>query len=238
MSRIRTIKPEFFSSADIVALTPLSRLFYIALWCESDRDGRFVWNVKTLKLRYFPADDCDIQEMADELINACLIQIYHVDGKEYGEIPSFTRHQVINNRESESVLPPRVKDASVTRESGGLGEGRKEGRERKGKELASCDSSFADFWKSYPNKTGKGAAETAWKKIKAPADTLVLIFAALAKQKNSDQWRKDGGQFIPNPATYLNQRRWEDGDSESAKPDMTAEEKTNAFMRRFSGLSA
>ena len=237
MSRIRTIKPEFFSSSDIVSLTPLSRLFYISLWCESDRNGRLVWNTKTLKLRYFPADDCDIELMADELIKAGLIVIYQIDGKQYAEIPSFTRHQVINNRESESVLPSRVKDASITRKSGDQGEG-KEGREGKGKEGASNDLHFADFWKAYPNKTGKGAAETAWKKIKAPADTLALILAALAKQKTSDQWRKDGGQYIPNPATYLNQRRWEDGDSGYANPEMTPEEKTAAFMRRVSGVES
>lgn len=133
MSRIRTIKPEFFTSADIIELTPLSRLFYVSLWCESDRDGRLNWNTKTLKFRYFPADNCDIDEMAAELIDAGLILIYEVDGKTYAEIPSFTTHQVINNRESESLIPPRVKDASKRRQSGVQGEG-KEGREGKGRE--------------------------------------------------------------------------------------------------------
>ena len=43
MARIRTIKPEFFTSEDIVALSPLARLLFIALWCEADREGRLVW---------------------------------------------------------------------------------------------------------------------------------------------------------------------------------------------------
>lgn len=127
MSRIRTIKPEFFTSHDIVSLTPLARLFYVSLWCEADREGRLSWNLKTLKIRYFPADDCEINQLADELITSGLIEIYEVDGKVYAEIPSFKSHQVINNRETESIIPPRVKDACKRV----LGEGRKEGKERK-----------------------------------------------------------------------------------------------------------
>lgn len=133
MARIRTIKPEFFTSSDIIELTPLSRLFYVALWCESDREGRLSWNPKTFKLRYFPADKCDIIKMAEELIEAGLIIVYEANGREYAEIPSFQHHQVINNREAASIIPARVKAACVTRESGDQGEG-KEGREGKGRE--------------------------------------------------------------------------------------------------------
>jgi hypothetical protein len=125
MARIRTIKPEFFTSADICSLTPLSRLFYIALWCEADREGRLDWKPKTFKLRYFPGDNCDIAEMAKELLASGLVTTYSVDGIEYAVIPTFLEHQVINNRESDSTRPPRDDDASGTRESG---------RERKGKE--------------------------------------------------------------------------------------------------------
>lgn len=126
MARIRTIKPEFFTSHDIVVLTPLARLFYVALWCESDREGRLSWKPKTLKLRYFPADDCDILALANELIEHKLIIIYEVDNHQFAEIPSFKNHQVINNRESESVIKPRVKVACTRVQ----GEGRKEGKGR------------------------------------------------------------------------------------------------------------
>lgn len=135
MSRIRTIKPEFFTSADIVALTPLARLFYVSLWCESDREGLLTWNTGTLKLRYFPADKVDIETLAAELVDKGLIVIMvGDDGKEYAEIPSFKSHQVINNRESDSILASRVKDASPRVQ----GEGRKEGKGREGKTPASA----------------------------------------------------------------------------------------------------
>lgn len=72
------------------------------------------------------------------------------------------------------------------------------------------DERFAEFWKAYPKKQGKGAAETAWKKAKVTAELHGVILAALEKVKGSEQWRAENGRFIPNPATWLNQRRWED----------------------------
>lgn len=69
---------------------------------------------------------------------------------------------------------------------------------------------FKVFWKAYPRKSGKGGAEKAWKKI-APSQKLFdEIMAALDAAKKCDQWKKDNGQFIPYPATWLNQKRWED----------------------------
>jgi hypothetical protein len=69
---------------------------------------------------------------------------------------------------------------------------------------------FETFWKLYPKKVGKDAARKSWDKLKAKAETLSLITDALAWQTESEQWQKEGGQFIPNPSTYLNQARWLD----------------------------
>ena len=134
MARIRTIKPEFFTSEDIVSLSPLARLFYVSLWCEADREGRMDWKLGTLKMRYFPGDNCDMQCLANELIDGGLVIVYEVDGKQYAEIPSFKTHQIINNRESDSTRPPRVKHASQRVKAEG-----KEGREGKGKEGDSAE---------------------------------------------------------------------------------------------------
>jgi len=69
---------------------------------------------------------------------------------------------------------------------------------------------FKVFWKAYPRKSGKGSAEKAWAKI-APSQKLFdEIMAALDVAKRCEQWLKDNGQFIPYPATWLNQKRWED----------------------------
>ena len=66
---------------------------------------------------------------------------------------------------------------------------------------------FDVFWKEYPKKVNKAAARRAFTKIRVPVETLV---DALAKQKLSAQWNADGGRYIPYPATWLNQQRWED----------------------------
>lgn len=140
MARIRTIKPEFFTSEDIVGLSPLARLLYIAIWCESDREGRLAWKPKTFKMRYFPADDCDIDALAHELISTGLVVEY---GAGLAYIPRFANHQHVNPREHQSNLPEPPKnstrrDASA-RVTDGAGtdsdaQGGREGKGREGKE--------------------------------------------------------------------------------------------------------
>lgn len=70
---------------------------------------------------------------------------------------------------------------------------------------------FLAFWEAYPRKTGKGAAFRSWLKIRPTKKERADIMSALKWQKQSEQWTSGAyGKFIPLPATYLNQRRWED----------------------------
>lgn len=71
------------------------------------------------------------------------------------------------------------------------------------------DSEFEQFWTQYPRKAGKKAAWKAWKAAKDKPD-LARILAALERAKQSPDWTKDHGKFIPHPATWLNQGRWDD----------------------------
>lgn len=149
MARIRTIKPEFFTSEQVVELSAMARLLFIATWCEADRDGRMSWRPKTFKMRYFPADDCDIDALARELIASGLVVMYG-DGLAF--IPGFARHQHVNPREAQSTFPPppeaRVDDASarVSDAQGGRKEGR-EGKEGNGTGANAPDPKKA-FWDS------------------------------------------------------------------------------------------
>lgn len=68
---------------------------------------------------------------------------------------------------------------------------------------------FLAFWEAYPRKVGKGAAYRSWQKAKGKPDKYTMA-KIIAEHSKSDQWKKDGGQFIPHPATWINQRRWED----------------------------
>jgi uncharacterized protein YdaU (DUF1376 family) len=80
-----------------------------------------------------------------------------------------------------------------------------------------ADVRFDAFWRAYPNRVGKDAARTAFDKRKVDDDLLALMLTAIAAQSKSEKWTKDGGQFIPNPATWLNQGRWMD-DTQAEQP--------------------
>jgi len=86
---------------------------------------------------------------------------------------------------------------------------KKKKKEKKVKDSVYAPS-FERFWEAYPKKIGKGAALRAFKAVKQVNDLLPVILTAVERQKQSEQWRKDNGQFIPNPTTWLNQGRWED----------------------------
>lgn len=68
---------------------------------------------------------------------------------------------------------------------------------------------FDAFWKAYPKKVGKLNAKKAWAKAKTKPD-LPTLLSAIEKQKQSINWTKDNGQYIPNPATWINGGRWDD----------------------------
>lgn len=77
-----------------------------------------------------------------------------------------------------------------------------------------ADGRFERFWKAYPRKVGKDAAEKAFAKRKPSNQLLDEMLLAIEKQSSSIEWTKDNGQYIPNPATWLNQGRWKDGEGE------------------------
>lgn len=71
-------------------------------------------------------------------------------------------------------------------------------------------SDFDLVRQAYPRKVGKGAARKVWGKLQPDAATVQKMLDALAWQRTQPQWAKDGGQFIPHLATWLNQERWDD----------------------------
>ena len=75
---------------------------------------------------------------------------------------------------------------------------------------------FDEFWAEYPKKVGKDAARKAFDKRKPSRDLLARMLASIRVQAQTLAWQKDGGQFIPHPATWLNEGRWQD--EETAMP--------------------
>lgn len=73
-----------------------------------------------------------------------------------------------------------------------------------------AEKRFEEFWAAYPKKVGKKAAEAAWKKIKPDTALHDRIMTAIGRARVTEQWQRENGRYIPNPATWLNQGRWDD----------------------------
>lgn len=84
------------------------------------------------------------------------------------------------------------------------------GEDRIGEERILYKYNFSSFWNSYPKKIGRGKCESIWKKLKPSQKLIQTMILKIEAIKKTDQWKKDNGQFIPLPATWLNQKRWED----------------------------
>lgn len=78
------------------------------------------------------------------------------------------------------------------------------------KKSGAVDVAFDAFWAVYPNKTGKDAARKIWTKRRHELPPIDDLIASVSRQSASTRWMKDDGQYIPNPATWLNQGRWQD----------------------------
>ena len=89
--------------------------------------------------------------------------------------------------------------------------------------ITHLDERFNSFWSAYPKKVGKAYAKQCFDRLKPTAELTQKMLDAIKEQKESVEWRKDNGQYIPNPSTWLNQGRWEDelspaSDAESNAP--------------------
>ncbi len=109
MAKIRTVKPELFRhealfTAEKKTKLPL-RLAFIGLFSCCDREGRFRWRPRQIKLDVLPYDEIDMEEVLNALSSEGFLIKYQVKKEFYGCIPSWHKHQHINIREAASLLP-------------------------------------------------------------------------------------------------------------------------------------
>ncbi|AGL85588.1 DnaT-like ssDNA-binding domain-containing protein [Pseudomonas protegens] len=108
MARIRTIKPEFWSSEQVMESRPLARLLFIGLWNFCDDGGNHPLAPRTIKALVFPGDDITseaVSELLGELEGSGLIRSYTVDGKQYLHVNGW-KHQKIEKRTFKYPKPP------------------------------------------------------------------------------------------------------------------------------------
>lgn len=240
MARIRTIKPDFFKHSGLYDLeieTKLPiRVAYAGLWTCCDREGRFKWRPRELKIDVLPYDDCDFSRVLDALATRGFVVKYAIQGVEYGVVPTFKDHQVINNRESESVIPFHTLDASGTRESrvehapSGEGKGREGVKEGNGSTDASVGHRmFAETVGCFDMKDQAGLqkvleAYSRHSSKELPAAAKHMIGRYREWQKAGDklewQWGSSYKFFMSgkwdNPETWP----WKNGQSPPRKRDM------------------
>ena len=91
---------------------------------------------------------------------------------------------------------------------------------------------FERFWKAYPRHEAKQNAFTAFAKINPDEALLNVMLSSVARWKVTPQWTENGGQFIPHPATWLNQRRWEDEIPAARPPKQVSINPAQSYSQR------
>jgi hypothetical protein len=238
MARIRTIKPDFWTNEKVLSIKPLTRLLFIGMWNFADDYGRMDYAPLGIKAKVFPNDAIaanDVRDMLNELCSADLIIVYSANGKEYIEITGWD-HQRIDRRQPSKIPAPFAERATIVpapldepptpfdehstnppdhstspapvregngREGSGM-EGKKETRE--GALVSVRHNDFEVFWLHWPNKVGKPAALKAFASAQKRGAQLDAVLDGV------DNYIRDKPPDRPwlNPATFLNQNRWED----------------------------
>ncbi|ALD99826.1 hypothetical protein [Pseudomonas syringae] len=227
MARARNIKPALFKNEVLGIADPMLTLLFEGLWLLADKAGRLEDRPLRIKGELFPyRDGLDVDGMLAWLAAEGFIVRYTVSGKRYIQVENFDKHQNPHRNEPESVIPS-ASEGCISTDFGGtataiIGSAPADSlipdslipdplnTPTPSASSPTTGDLFPKFWKLYPNKKGKAAAEKVWRKLKVNDDLFTLIVEGLARQCVSPAWTKDGGQFVPHPATWLNGKRWED----------------------------
>lgn len=218
----RILKESIRVSESIDKLSWFEEVLFYRLIVSCDDFGRYDGRPAIIKNMLFPLKEKlttqTVLNAINNLASAELVVLYEFEGKPYLYLPGWNEHQTVRAKKSKYPAPgDSVKtsanickqmhaDVPVIQsntESNSLSES-ESNSERAG--------AFERFWAVYPKKVGKEAARRAFAKVRVPTESLI---AAVEAQKRSLQWGKENGRFIPNPATWLNQGRWEDDVTEA-----------------------
>lgn len=193
------------------------RLF-VRLIMKSDDFGRYYGDNRLIRAHCYPLLDNlrvnDLDRWLDDLSHRQLILRYETKGRQYLAIVNYGQRLKQSRAkyppmdgEEDDWLPTGEYFERLPGSSGKFPPEVEEKKKRIEQEHTSAER-FEVFWNSYPKKVGKRSALTKWQQLKPDLDKCL---AAIEHQRKSEQWRKDGGQFIPHPDTWLHQGRWDDG---------------------------
>ena len=232
----RILKESICTSENIDQLTPFQESFFYRLMVNCDDYGRMDARPKILASKLYPLRSLNpghVTEALKALRKADLIILYEVDGKMFLQMKTWDRHQQIRAKRSkfpayDSICNQLLSDDSICPRNPIQSESnynpnpnpnpnRNPTRAKREESDKEDDLLFDRFWDVYPRKESKPAAKKAFDKIKPDEELLSKMIKAIERWSKTAQWQENGGQFIPYPASWLNQRKWEDIPPE-AKP--------------------
>ena len=215
----RIIKDSITKSEKLSDLTDFQFRLWVHLITYVDDYGRGDARPAIIRGACFPLRDRmtnkDIEKGLADLAGAGCVSLYTVDGKPYLYFPNWEKHQRV--RQKVSKCPGPEECDALPQDAASCGKLPQDAARIQNPESRiqnpntntrkRAEECFESFWAAYPRKEGKQKARQAFEKVNVPLET---IMSAIEAQKKSPQWTKDGGQFIPHPATWLNGKRWED----------------------------
>lgn len=116
MARIRSIKPEFWTSEQVVSCSFIARLLFIGMWTFCDDNGIHPASSKRLKLEIFPGDEIsgtEIQAYVDELVRAGLLTEYQSGKVRYWQVTGWHKHQRIEKPNYKHPKPSIAPDLTI-----------------------------------------------------------------------------------------------------------------------------
>lgn len=234
----RIIKESICTSDTVDALTWFEEVLFYRLIVNCDDYGRYDARPAIIRGKLFPLKDVTVKQVNEAIIKLSTVgiaKLYEVDGRPYLQLCTWADHQSIRAKKSKFPAPDVVNASEIncmqmhaddSKCARNPIQSESNPNPNPESESKTRETRFDEFWSAYPRKQGKGAAEKAWGKIKPNAKVFDQIMSAVESQKHCEQWQKHNGQFIPNPATWLNQRRWED------EPGTPSEDETdNIFLQ-------
>ncbi len=229
----RIIKESICTSDTIEKLSWFDEVVFYRLIVNCDDYGRFDGRSAILKSRLFPlksgVSERSVREAVRRLESAGLVLCYQVENRPYLQLKTWDKHQQV--RAKRSKYPP-YEGGALWASGAAVGAERQEKERCKQQEDGSdCHLSlsgpkeysaqeseaFAAFWRAYPRKAARARAEAAFAKIAPDEELLARMLKAIDQQRRTQEWKKEQGRFIPYPATWLTQRRWEDETCERAE---------------------
>lgn len=263
MARIRSIKPEFWTDPDIVALPIATRLAFVGMWNHADDYGVLKDDPARLKLQILPADDIDFAGVVDELVESGhLLRRVASDGTKLLVIRTFCVHQKIDRRAvgrwghpsdfgptnpaqappippTPSETPPAPTAPTPVLEGTGLERSNSSSAPppQSGRPDAPEPDPFVEFWSRWPKsrRIDRAKAQTAFKSASKRA-TAAKILAGLDRWCAHWRAERTDPQFIPHPQRWLANDRWLAAVPSSTAPLPDLDEPDRPARPAFCGL--